>query len=293
VKAQHLFIAERPAAQHCAELLRRAPEPAELLPALARLGERLARLLGPALATLCGEAPTVTARHPREAISDAEFAGSATLAAHCLMVTGTPDQPLLVTIEAAPVFRMVDRAFGGRGEVPSPLPAAFPMSADLFVTRLESIVAAQLSLALGGPGLVLTRRHDSDLAELAPFAPATRLAVIEIEVIEGLRAPWTMRFAFPFAVLGELLGQATRKTPKLRGAANPAAEPFGEVPLPLRAVLVDMPVSMALLASLAPGAVLPIAVARAVPLQIAGRTLATGTVGSQDDRVALQLTTIA
>jgi flagellar motor switch protein FliM len=39
--------------------------------------------------------------------------------------------------------------------------------------------------------------------------------------------------------------------------------------------------------------VLPVAVARQVPLRIGSRTLTRGTVGSQDDRVALQLTTIA
>jgi flagellar motor switch protein FliM len=294
VKAQHLFIAERALAQHCAELLRRTPEPTELLPAFAKLGERLARLLGPALAPLCGgEAPIVSPKYPREAQSDAELTESATLAAHCLMVTGTPDQPLLVTIEAASVLRMVDRAFGGRGEVPSPLPATFPLSADLFVARLEALIAAQLSLVLGGEGRVLTRQRGTSLADLAPFAPATQLAVIECEVMEGLRAPWTIRFTFTCAGLGELLDQGSRKVAKPRGAANPAAEPFGDVPLPLRAVLVDMPVSMATLAALAPGAVLPIAVARAVPLQIGGRTLASGTVGSQDDRVALQLTTLA
>lgn len=46
-------------------------------------------------------------------------------------------------------------------------------------------------------------------------------------------------------------------------------------------------------ASLAPGVVLPVAVARAVPLAAGPSIIARGTVGQQDDRVAIKLTQIA
>jgi flagellar motor switch protein FliM len=63
--------------------------------------------------------------------------------------------------------------------------------------------------------------------------------------------------------------------------------------LPLSATLVDMRVPLATAAALTPGMVLPVAVARAVPLAAGGSVIARGTVGHQDDRVALKLTQIA
>lgn len=76
-------------------------------------------------------------------------------------------------------------------------------------------------------------------------------------------------------------------------AANPAATPFAEMPLPLTATLVEMQVPLSLLATIEPGVVLPVAVARAVPLSIGETVLARGTVGTQDDRVAIKLSQIA
>jgi len=52
VNTEHRFIAERAAAQHCAELVRRAPEPADQIAGLAKFGARIAPLLAAALARL-------------------------------------------------------------------------------------------------------------------------------------------------------------------------------------------------------------------------------------------------
>ena len=108
---------------------------------------------------------------------------------------------------------------------------------------------------------------------------------------------WPITLALPPATLAAIFAappapSAARK----RRAADPLARPFAEVPLGLSAVLVDMRLSMKVLAALRPGALLPIAVARQVPLRLAdlsgdGPTLATGTVGAAEDRVALQITT--
>nr|WP_268958963.1 FliM/FliN family flagellar motor C-terminal domain-containing protein [Novosphingobium aerophilum] len=73
--------------------------------------------------------------------------------------------------------------------------------------------------------------------------------------------------------------------------ADPLSEPFGDLPLQLSAILVDMRMSMATVAAIEPGMVLPVAVARQVPLRLGQATVATGTVGAADDRVALQIRT--
>ena len=61
------------------------------------------------------------------------------------------------------------------------------------------------------------------------------------------------------------------------------------MPVPVTAVLVDMTIGFSRLTSLKPGDVLPVAVARSVPLQVDGRTIATGTIGEVEDRVAVQI----
>lgn len=292
MKPQHSFVAERIAAQHCAELLRRGPEPVDLLPAMARLGERLARALAPAVATLLGgDAPAVTVSAPAE-LSEADLIDEAgPLAANSLLATAIPGVALLASVDGQAALRLVDRAFGGRGEAAGPLPEAFPLSAELMIAQLETLIAGCLGEALGQPELKSLKR-DSRLAELAPFPAGARLTVLRIEVMEGSAKPWKLLIALPSVQLPRLLGRDAAATRPVR-AANPAVAPFADVPLPLTATLVDMAMPLSLLATLAPGTVLPVAVARAVPLSVGGAALARGSVGTQDDQIAIKLSQIA
>lgn len=289
MKPERALIAERPAAQHCCELLRSAPPPIDLLPHCARLGERLARLLPGGLAAFSfGIPPFVTCTSPRELAASELAAEVAPLAANILFAIG--EAPLLVSIEAGAVFRLLDRVFGGRGTAPDPLPDAFPTSAELLVTRIETLLAATLGQAAGAH--VRQLRSDSSLCALAPFAPAMRLAVMTIEIAEeGGGEPWRIVLALPLATLDALFGRPGR--PATARTADPAAAPFGEVPLPLTAVLVEMNVPMATISALEPGMTLPVAVARKVPLRVGQTTVAHGTVGALDDCAALQITQLA
>lgn len=297
MKPERAFTAARAAAQHCPELLRRGPEPAELIPQLARLGERLAKALPPALAALCGgEAPSVTALAPSET-SESELAEQVgPLAANALLSSGVPGVTLLTSIEGKAMLRLVDRAFGGTGEPPARLPDSFPLSAELMIQRIEALVARCLGTALGYPDETELQvlRRDSRFAELAPFPAGIRLVALPIEVMEGMRAPWTLTLALPLPMLPKLLGQGDGSgSGRVSRPADPARAPFAELPLPLSARLVDMAVSLHAVSALEVGAVLPVAVARAVPLRIGEQIVAHGTIGAQDDRIAVKLTQIA
>ncbi|MBP6364212.1 MAG: FliM/FliN family flagellar motor switch protein [Novosphingobium sp.] len=302
MKSHHSFVAERIAAQHCQELLRRrGPDPATLIPALSTLGERLAKKLAPELAALLGgDTPAITAI-PAKEISKAELLEwIGPLAANTLLAGGIPRLGLISSIDGPTVLRLVDRAFGGRGEASGPLPDAFPLSAEMMVERLEALVLDCLSDAFNLPGL-RTAARGTRLAELARFPAATRLVVLQLEVADGARNPWHLTLTVPVGQLPELIARAGAGShmPAVPdsgdppSAANPAATPFAEMPLPLTATLVEMQVPLSLLATIEPGVVLPVAVARAVPLSIGETVLARGTVGTQDDRVAIKLSQIA
>lgn len=298
MKSDHAFVAERMAAQHCAELLRGGPEPVDLGASLTRMADRFARALAPMLAPLLnGEDPAIAVQPLRELTETALGEELGALAANSLYGVGVPGVTLLAAIDGAGLLRLVDRAFGGSGDPPKSLPPAFPLSAELMIDRLEVLVAAALAQALNHQAAheIRALRRAAQLAELAPFPAGARIAVLRCDVIEAGRAPWHLTLALPQAMLCKLLGSgdgalAASAHPR---AADPAAAPFAEVPLPLTVTLVDMPVSLAAISALEPGSVLPVAVARSVPLAIGSAIVARGTVGAQDDRIALKLTQIA
>jgi len=292
MKPERAFVAERQLAQHCPELLQsKDAAPVQLMPALSRLGDGVARTLSNALASLsAGEPPLVRSRAPRECTMAELARDIAPLAANSLLTAGAPDMPVLASLDAEAVLRMVDRAFGGRGEAPSPLPSAFPLSAELMVTRLEGVVVAALGQALGMG--VSPLRRDGCIVQLAPFADDEQVGVIMLEVDDPGRSPWRVTLAFPQSVMIKLLGDGEPKAPKppRSGRIDPTGETFGPVPLTISAVLVDMRIGFAELSKLQPGQILPVAVARSVPLKVGGKTIAHGTIGALDDRVAVQIT---
>ena len=296
MRMERAFVAERAVAQHCPELLRAGPGMAELLPMLERMGARLARALGIALTPQLGGAmPVVRAAAPRESTGRALVAEIAPLAANSLLLAGAQDSPLLATLDASAVLRLVDRAFGGKGVAPIILPESFPMSAELMIARLEMLVMRCIAQALGvaGDDAIRCLRRDGSLSELAPFAPDTALSVLDLSVEEASGAVWSIVLALPVSTLAALLGKGTHSPATHRarpGPADPASEPFGDLPLPITAVLVDMRMPVSAIARIEPGMVLPVAVARSVPIRINDITIAHGTIGALDDRVAVQLT---
>jgi flagellar motor switch/type III secretory pathway protein FliN len=68
------------------------------------------------------------------------------------------------------------------------------------------------------------------------------------------------------------------------------AAPFAAMPLPLHVVLAEFDLSLARLQTLQPGDMIPLAMGRQVPLMVGETTLAHGSVGTSDDRMAIRLT---
>lgn len=298
MKPERGFVAERALAQHSAMLLRPGPSSTELVAALDRAGQRIAKVLPRALAPLIGDVRLDLARAIPQKTSFGDYElYSAPLAANCLLGTGPSAAPLLVVIDAPAVLTLVDRAFGGAGLPPETMPRAFPLAAELAIARLEALLGAAISSGLGGRAEpVRPLRRDGDLAQLAPFTSDTALAVLSFKIEEAGRAAWTIDIAFPLSTLEMLFGvgggSKDQQSPSVRReprTPDPFAEPFATMPLQLSAVLVDMALPLSALADLEPGQVLPVMVARRVPLRIGEVTLAHGSVGEADERIAIQI----
>jgi flagellar motor switch protein FliM len=298
VKPERAFIADRVAAQHCAELMRSGTPALELAPALIRALPHLEAALASRIGAMTGgDVPKVSAEPPRELLH-ADFASEVpALAGICALSTGHA-APFLAVIDAGAVFGFVDRAFGGQGQCPDPLPDAFPLSAELMLARIEDAVCAAVHHALGAQGASAPRAmaRGGRIALVSPLDAAEMLSVLRLTVIGDALDPWRITLAFPAAALGALLQHDSAvpvsPIPGSAADADPLAEPFGSMPLPLTATLVDMRVPFSAIARLRPGDVLPVAVARSVPLSVGGQTIAHGTIGEVDDRVAVRLTQI-
>lgn len=289
MKAEPDLIPRRPFARHCPELLNRGPTPAERLSHFARAGERLARLLGEGFAPLQGGNPPVLRCLPVQECDIAALSGMiAPLAGNCLLTAGSAAAPLLVSFQAEGVLHLLDCAFGGPGEVPSPLPGEFPFSAGLMLHRLEGLAASTLTKALETE--FMPKARADRLAELPAFAKDTRLAVLPIEATRASGPNWTITIAAPLALLEALFDHGERTPAPCAQPHSATGEVFGDLPLTLSAVLVDMRVAVSALSELQPGQVLPVSVARSVPLRIGEATVAHGTIGALDDRVAVQVT---
>lgn len=279
------------AAGHCDALFRQRAEPADLLPEFGRLGERLARRLGPVLAGFGGgKAPEIRVVGV-ERTNGAELAAAiGPLAANSLLAAGASPHRLLFSIDGAALLAQLDRAFGGTGEI-GKLPETLPLSADLLAQRVEQGIAELLTQLIDPSEPLRIAERDSSYATLSPFRRGgDALAVLALHVTESGGPPMTLRLAAKVESLAALLPSGeTRKRPPAR-RAGPLDEPFADIELTLEAVLTEMRLPLSRIASLAPGQTLPIAVARAVPLRVGGTVVARGTVGELDDRVALQIT---
>ncbi|MBB4611829.1 FliM/FliN family flagellar motor switch protein [Novosphingobium taihuense] len=295
MKPERAFIAERAIARHDPVLLRPGPSAADLVPALTRMSERLAKAVRGALVPLLGGAePQINPMKPMQT-DFADFCSEIPrLAANSLMQIGTA--PFMVSIEGENVLRLVDRAFGGPGDTPSSLPKEFPLSADLMIGRIEQLVAACLAVSLGGAGgPVRSIRRDASLAQLQAMPDATPVASLTLNVVEQGRMPWAIAFAFPLETLSAMFahGESKRPAKPARGPAQPTDAPFADLPIDVTAVLVDMSLPLATVSALRIGQVLPVPIARSVPVKVGAKTYAHGTIGALDDRVAIQITQLS
>ncbi|WP_240529947.1 flagellar motor switch protein FliM [Novosphingobium sp. PC22D] len=230
---------------------------------------------------------------PRDCTMATIAAEAAALASHgVLAIGGDEAAQMLVTFDAAPVFRLVDRAFGGTGQTPAALPTSFPLSAELLIARLEETVGAALSQTLGGDVPVRPVKRSTKLARLGLWDDKEAMMQLVLVVEEDGCEPWMLSLAFPHDALARALsGRVQPALVATAGApADPRSEPFASLPVTLTAVLVDMKIGFSKLVDLKPGDVIPVPVARTVPLRAGGRTIAAGSVGELDDRVAVRLT---
>lgn len=294
MKPHHDFAPGQRAAMHAEALVARSAEPPGGLGTFRRFGQTLAPLVAARLPGLfaegeweasTGEPETLLARALGERID--------LVAGNFLLPVGDAGGRLFASFRLPPVMERLEAMFGGDAAAqPVQLGARLPNSLVLLLHKLEGVLTGAVVACLDEAA---RRRGEqaafaTDFARLAVFPGQTDAVILPLRFNSERFAPLEVLLACRKSTLARLLvhfrGAAPageRQPPEMLPAA------MAEITVPLRARLAQMTIPASRLLALRPGQTLPLAIARSVPLMAGGRTLATGTVGEQDDRTALQI----
>lgn len=291
----HAFHAERPLAQHCAELIARGPRPEDRATAIAAWRRDVAKALVQDLAALfSGTRLSAQLGEPQWLTGKAAFEQIGQVAVNSLLRCGAADRTALFSCDFQTAIALTDRSFGGDGTLPEEVPETLPRSASLLIDQMAKLVAGAIASAGEGDN----DPADSDViirsesaGRLKPFAPDAACALFTIEIAGGGKQVWQGLLAIDADVLDRLLpGLADGSRP---GTVQPRMRPapaLETIPLSLRAVLAELTLTLGQLERLRPGDEIPIPMPRDVPLRIGATTFAHGTIGTNHDRMAIQLT---
>ena len=280
------------AAMHCEELLSRfAPEPD-----FAHEFVRFAGLMGGhtqgLLAELCDNRGLTTDIADPQLVDSVEvLAENGPASTHGFYSMGQDRSGILVSTAIGDLVAQFDRILGGPGDVDAKC-TRLPASAARFGQQFFDRIGQALGQVSDGRAIPSAMRGDC-AADIAPFDADEQVWTATIMVcLPGVKRAWRVRIAVGQATLGAMVGSraVSPATGRTIGASGLDGSAIADVELPLRAVLVDVPMSVARLAQIAVGSLIPVAVQRSVPLMIGDTTIAHGTAGELDDRVALELT---
>ena len=283
-----------PVAKHCATLLACKTPEFDELGAFSAFAEQLGMCLGREWAQIGGgNSPQVEigTAHGDNAAAFDKAVGP--LAGNLLFTVGNPGVRMLASFAVAPLFDELDRMFGGGGgkAAEAAKMTALPRSVELMLRKLEQALGAALGncLAPEHGETVGKARLGHSLQALAPFPENADITHVELTFGCAGSTPLSLRLACRTASLPRLLDLTAKQPRGERRQREHIDTPFTDIPLTLRAKLVDMTMPMRRLAALEVGAVLPVTVARSVPLMVGEQTIATGTIGELDDRIALRI----
>ncbi len=290
------FAVARPLAQHCAELTWRGPRPEERVEHVSawcrELGLELAQELGQLFS---GGKLKVTVAIPEILQGKDVFEHIGATALNSLLRCGEGGQTMLLSLDYATAIALTDSSFGGQGSLPEDVPSQLPRSAGMLVEQCASVIAQVIAMTNGSAersgGDVLVRSES--VTRLKPFSIAADVAFFRVTMTMGATAEWSAVLAVENDKLDAVLPGTASSRQTNRNSSKPsdaASGPFAAMPLPLEAVLGEFNMALEKLEKLAPGDEIPLSIARELPLRVGEKTLAHGTLGTIEDRMALRIT---
>ncbi len=265
------------------------------LPGLERVATQLARAFQHALATAGCSAPVVLAASRTLPFAEWKAGLGAATAIACYrdpVIKGG----FLLSMPPALIALLVDAFYGGGGDpgaAARPLAVAERRFFDRFTTSLEDgMVAAWAEAAASAPARVSTSYASDALAFGRPDQ-----AVLVLSFGVDRATPMTIELVYPLAALRALPGllvasgktEAVEIDPVWQARLEAAVL---QTRLPVRTVLARPTLPLSRLLALRPGDVIPVTLPARVPVAVAGRVLAHGTIGEANGRAAIKIDAI-
>lgn len=268
-------------------------QPRFMLSGLERLAEKLARRLRTVFEPLMGVKPEVTLT-PLDLFEFDNWAqqvpASASVGAYRL-------SPLkghvLLRIDAEMISVIVDRFYGGSGNRALPFRGEFTPTEDRMISRLSDSTMSSLAdcwanLFALEPSLI---GRETGIGPSAGFQPGEQVVLQRYSIEIPREGKWTLDIVIPLSALRNvepLTGSPVHDHPEEADALwqMRLARQMENIRLPARTVLARPHLSLAELMQLQPGDVIPVHIARTLPLIVGDRIVAQGSIGEQDGRAA-------
>ncbi len=213
--------------------------------------------------------------------------------------SGTSAGTALILFDGHFVLELLDQFFGGAGEAPHPLPAAFSPAAEAMVGRLGKMLAGPLKSAWEPLARIEFRPGHMEMspALLADFDVEDAVVVTRFGIASGRGKPSFVDIIYPVTALkphapsltGKVHGRAAAPDPAWRNGLTRAVM---SVRFPVRSVLAEPLIPLTRLMELKAGDVIPISFGVDVPVMVGADRLGTGIVGTSNGKAAIRLTTI-
>jgi flagellar motor switch protein FliM len=279
---------------------RQSSEPVAAISGLDKLGDRLAKRLRAIVEPYSGGRPAVNARPLDDTMFmmwDACVPAFSSLSIYRLHpIKG----PVIMRVDAELISQLVDRFYGGNStRVAADRHDFTPTEARLIARLTESIIAALVECWAEIVPLepVLTGR-ETGLAQAEIMASDADVVIQSFEVDLGGSDRRVIEFVYPRDGFAGIEVGAPAKKAEERRAVDPVWQArlgrrLEDVRFPARTVLARPNLKIAELVALKPGDVIPIHIARHLPLLIGDRIFAHGTIGEQDGCAAFMIEKLA
>jgi flagellar motor switch protein FliM len=264
-------------------------------PGLDRIGERLARGLRDVIAAAGGDGATVK-RGTSTLKSFGAWRGEQdAFGALCRYHLPPIKGAMVLAIPPALIIQMVDLFYGGTGETSSAR-GEFTAAENRYIARfgeqcLPLLAAAWAEVATLNPALAGIETDianaklgkDMDLVVIQPFA---------VQIGGGDQVMLTC--VYPVAALRPIAALSDAPQPENAAPADPVwrdrlSEAVLEARLPMRSIFARPELPLGQLLSLKAGDVIPVCLPNHIPITVAGRLFAQGTVGESSGRAAIKI----
>lgn len=273
-------------------LLRRAAD-GYAFPALEGVANQFARSLRDLIRALGAPAIQIE-RSGAEQMSFADWSTSAAPAIFWRYHAPPLKGPVLLAGSRSLLLQLVDIFYGGRGQLAAER-EELTDAEDRFAARLGRDIGLQLAAAWRGK-LVIEPELDCVTADPAKLAAVRADDELFVQRFTLRGAPFegrTIMCAYPVAALRGIAGdellpdmQAGGADPAWAGALDKALR---DVRMPVRSVLARPEISLVKLLALEVGDIIPLTMPRHVPVTVAGRSFALGSIGEANGNAAIMI----